>query len=129
LPRAKPIVLVVTNDLAVQARLEPVLRLHGFRPLRATKLANAVAMVEGATVDAVVLDAALGDGQHSLDLAKWLRWQDAHRETPIVVITKPGELSDVSHAAFADHGAVVFELPEQMRDMIVFLRGAVASRD
>jgi PleD family two-component response regulator len=129
LPRAKPVVLVVTNGLAIQARLEPVLRLHGFRPLRATKLANAMAMVEGTTVDAVVLDAVLGGGQHSLDLAKWLRWQDAHRDTPVVVIAKGGELSDVLHAAFADHNAVVFDLPEQMRDMMVFLRGAVASRD
>jgi DNA-binding response OmpR family regulator len=129
LPRAKPVVLFVTNGLAVQARLEPVLRLHGFRPLRATKLANAMAMVEATTVDAVVLDAELGGGQHSLDLAKWLRWQNAHRETPIIVIAKAGELSDVSHAAFADHDAVVFDLPEQMRAMIVFLRGAVASRD
>jgi DNA-binding response OmpR family regulator len=86
-PVRKPLVLVVDDDPALQRLLERLLRLHGFTPLPATNLAEAIAVTQAKKIEAVVLDLGLRGGDSGIDVLRWLRQQAAYASTPVLVLT------------------------------------------
>lgn len=91
--------LIIEDDLDLGAALLAALRQAGFSAVWVRSLADAAAALD-ATVDAVLLDLGLPDGE-GLDLLR--RWRAAHTDVPVLVITARSALQE--RLAGLDSGA------------------------
>lgn len=112
--------LIVEDDLDLGAALLAALRQEGFSAVWVRSLADAAAALD-ATVDAVLLDLGLPDGE-GLDLLR--RWRAAHTDVPVLVITARSALQE--RLAGLDSGADdVIVKPFAMPELFSRLRAVV----
>ncbi|MGO2132175.1 MAG: response regulator [Halomonas sp.] len=84
-------VLLIEDDALVAAGIRSGLLVHDFVVDVATSIAEARAMFDGVTSDAVILDRGLPDGD-GLDLLA--DWRTAGHEVPVLVLTARDAVSD-----------------------------------
>jgi two-component system, NtrC family, response regulator PilR len=82
-PEPRPLVLVVDDNEDQLTMLDAVLEMVGYEVVTAQSLAEARAVFDSRSVDALVSDLALGDGT-ALQLMHWL---GAHRPRVAVVLS------------------------------------------
>lgn len=113
-----PKILVVEDDPKLAAFLVRVLREEGHEPTVTTSVKAALAHLEGANPDLLLLDRMLPDGD-GLELASRLRRDGS--TTPIAVLTALGELAE--RVAGLDAGADDYILkPFEIDELLARLR-------
>jgi DNA-binding response OmpR family regulator len=116
---------VVDDDPAVQRLLERMLRRHGFTPLHAASMAEAINATESTAIDAVILDLGLKGAGSGEDVLRWLRHQTAYAHTPVLILTgRALSTEDVDGLHY--YGAEVLMKPQPTQRIIEFLKAALS---
>jgi DNA-binding NtrC family response regulator len=113
-----PLVLIVDDDPAVQFAYSAFLEKSGYSVATADSIAKANEVIDGACVDAILLDLGLPDGSG-------LNWIEKARsrcpDVPLIIITGSNDVGAAVEAM--QKGADNFLIkPVDMRELIVFLR-------
>ena len=119
------VVLVVDDDPSIHRLLGRLLTAHGFTPLHAETLSQAIEMAERGGIDALILDLGLRGSQSGLDILRWLRARPRYADTPVLILTGSPSLSEDQEAAIEHHGARVFFKPQKMSLLIDYLKEAL----
>ena len=128
------VVLVVEDEVPVQATLCATLTLTGFTTRRADNVEDALNTLASVHVDAVILDVRLPDPKGlqrtGLSVLAYLRTTTEYRKTPVVIFTGV-PLSDEDDALVRRHDAQLFYKPRPYGVIIETLQkmlgvGAVA---
>jgi two-component system KDP operon response regulator KdpE len=122
----KPLVLVVDDDPSIQHLLERLLRLHGFMPLHATNVAEAISVATSKRVEAVVLDLGLRGGDSGMDVLQALRQHSAYSSVPVLVLTGL-LLTNEDEETLRQHHAEVLVKPQPMHRVIEYLKRTIAA--
>ena len=119
--RNRLVVLVVEDEIHVQATLCATLALSGFTTRHADNVESALSILGSAHIDAVILDVWLPDPKglqrSGLTLLSYLRTTPDYRQTPVVIFTG-APLSDEDEAFVLRHGAQLFYKPRPYRTII-----------
>ena len=127
-PDMSGVVLVVDDDPSIHRLLGRILRLHGFRPMHAESLSEAIGIAERHTVRGVILDLALRGEQSGLDVLRWFRSRGRQASVPVLVLTGAPELTEDQAAAIEHHHAEVFFKPQRLHLLIDRLKAVLADR-
>ena len=123
--RNRFVVLVVEDEVPVQATLCATLTLAGFSTRRADNVEDALTTLASVHVDAVILDVRLPDPKGlqrtGLSVLAYLRTTKEYRKTPVVIFTGV-PLSDKDDALVRRHDAQLFYKPRPYVVIIETLR-------
>lgn len=86
-------ILLVEDDKNISKLMQAVLEQANYNPVPAYSSEAALDVLDQLTIDLIVLDVML-PGMNGFEFAKMLR--DHHIETPILMVTALGEMSDMS---------------------------------
>ena len=86
-------VLIVDDSLTVRMDLSEALEAAGYRPLLCSSLGDAREALAGQSVDLIILDVLLPDGD-GVDLLKEIRAAPATREVPILMLSSEADVQD-----------------------------------
>jgi two-component system NtrC family sensor kinase len=86
-------VLIVDDSLTVRMDLSEALEAAGYRPLLCSNLGDARDALAGQSVDLIILDVLLPDGD-GVDLLKEIRAAPATREVPILMLSSEADVQD-----------------------------------
>jgi DNA-binding response OmpR family regulator len=86
-------VLIVDDSLTVRMDLSEALEAAGYRPLLCSSLGGAREALTGQSVDLIILDVLLPDGD-GVDLLKEIRAAPATREVPILMLSSEADVHD-----------------------------------
>jgi DNA-binding response OmpR family regulator len=103
---ARPTVLVVDDEPSTQRMLDRLLSFHGFAPLQATTLPEAVAIADREPIDAFVV--GLMPGASGLTIVGWLRQHRAYARVPVFVLTSHVEVAEDAGTLIRQLGARLF---------------------
>jgi DNA-binding response OmpR family regulator len=116
-------ILIVDDEENHRRTLALGLRLEGFEVVEAADVEEALAMLDGGSVDLAIVDLMM-HGINGLDLARRLRFR---RPEIRVVLTSAYHLSE-RQIARADVGAIGFvPKPYHLDELVRFLRGKLAA--
>jgi len=105
-------VLVLEDDEAVRGVFARVLRQHGYTPVLARSVDEAIAAASTRDLSAVTVDLSLGRGPTGLDFLSWLRQTPAHHDTPAVILTGSPVLPPGAADRACDLRARIFFKPQ-----------------
>ena len=117
---SSPAVLVLDDDPGVRDSMARLLRAYGYSPLTASTLAEASDVMDRSSVDALILDVRLGDGDTGLSLLDTLRGNPRFATTPVLVLTG-ALLTDAEEALITRMRAYLFRKPEGFHTLLQFL--------
>jgi CheY-like chemotaxis protein len=124
-PRA---ILVLEDDAAVRGVFARVLRQHGFTPVLAGSVDEAITAASAHALSAVTVDLSLGRGPTGLDFLSWLRQSPSHRTTPAVILTGSPVLPPGAADRAHDLGARIFFKPQPYSVLLEHLATEVSAR-
>jgi len=114
-------ILVVEDEPNIQETLSAVLTLCGFKPICASNVEEAIAVLSRECVDAVSLDVRLPDPKglerDGLSILRHLRSLAAYADVPVMVFTG-ADLQPDEAALIEEHHAKVFLKPQLYGDII-----------
>lgn len=103
-----PTILVVDDETNVRTVTERMARFHGFVPVGAPTVDEAMAAAEQHAIAAFIVDLNLKNGRSGLEVVAWLRLQPRYARTPVFVLTGQLDMRETDRAAIRHHGARVF---------------------
>lgn len=115
-----PAVLVLDDDAAVRSALARRLQSYGYRAAAAATLEEALAILDGTVVEALILDVGLEGGRSGLDLLGPIRQRREVRSAPVLIFTG-AFLTDAQLAHIHRHQAFLFRKPEGFDALVRFL--------
>lgn len=113
-------VLVLEDDVAVRTALARRLQTYGYRTAAAATLDEALAILDGTAVEALILDVGLEGGRSGLELLGPLRQRAEVRSAPVLIFTG-AFLTDAQLALIHRHQAFLFRKPEGFDALVRFL--------
>jgi len=125
-PHESRAVLVLEDDEAVRGVFARVLRQHGYTPVLAGSVDEAIAAASTNDLSAVTVDISLGRGPTGLDFLCWLRRAPAYSTTPAMILTGSPVLPPGAADRAHDLGARVFFKPQPYSILLEHLAAEVA---
>ena len=93
---------------------------HGYEPVNASSVDEAVRLLSTTAVTAIILDAKLSRGRSGLELLERIRQQPGHKSTPVVVMTGAA-LTEGERQGIARLQAHLLYKPEGLTALVGFL--------
>ena len=115
-----PCVLVVDYELSIQLMLQAVLGCHGYHPVTAGRVDEALTILNEQRIDAVILDVRM-PGASGITLLEYIRFDERWRHLPVLLLTG-SHLSDDEQRRVARLGACVFYKPEHHESIVAQLK-------
>ena len=111
--------LVVEDDFASRQFLKFLLREIGLESITAETGERALQVVEGETVDILLLDIALGPGMTGLELCKQLKMKTEFKSIPAIAVTafSKEHLAEFEGAGFVDYLAKPYSI-DQLKSLL-----------
>jgi DNA-binding response OmpR family regulator len=113
----RPVVLVVEDDVIVQAGIARFLAHYGYRAVVADCVSDAMALARREDITAVTLDLSLRGGT-GMDFLLWLRSTPAYRRTPVVILTGVPAVRPDDDAVIRSMGAAVVFKPTSYQTVL-----------
>ena len=120
-------VLVLDDDATIRDVVCRFLQKHGYRSLEASTVSEAAAVLQDASVIAVLLDVRLSGPGSGLDLLHQLRNEPALDTTPAIVMTAV-VLTEAEKVVVEQHGGLLFYKPDGLSALIGCLRQITTRR-
>jgi two-component system nitrogen regulation response regulator NtrX len=115
-----PTVLVLDDDAGVRTTMERLLRAYGYGSVSAATLDEARVLLGNTSIEALILDVGLQNGQSGLELLTTIRARKEFEKAPILIFTG-GSLSNAEEATIRRHRAFLFHKPEGFDTLVKFL--------
>lgn len=119
-PAGQPKVLVLDDHPAVRSVLGRVLHEHGYDPLNAASVDEALRLLTTAKVAAIILDVKLSGERSGLELLTQLGPHSAPLSVPVIVMTGVA-LTDEEQQQIAEHRAYLLYKPAGLTALVGFL--------
>jgi DNA-binding response OmpR family regulator len=124
----RAVILVAVDDASLRTTMSAFLTLKNFFPIGADNMANALKVLGGEHIDAVVLDLRLSDptGQHGsgLNLLAFLRATVEYAHVPVIVVAA-APLSHSELETVRAHGARLFYKTQPFTTLLNYLNRLV----
>jgi len=113
-------VLVLDDHPTVRSVLGRVLHEHGYEPINAASVDEALGLLAATKVAAIILDVKLSGGRSGLELLTQLEQRTMPDSVPTIVMTGVA-LTDEEQQRIADHRAYLLYKPEGLTALVGFL--------
>jgi two-component system chemotaxis sensor kinase CheA len=113
-------VLIVDDEPLVRASLGRFLRHYGYAAIEAATVEQAIELVQGTPVQAVILDVRMPGGRSGLDVLAPLRANPALARIPVLILTG-AFLSEDEELTITRYRAHLFHKPEGYDTLVTFL--------
>ena len=103
--RPRRTILIVEDALTTRCILEQFFARAGCDVLQAADVETALRRLKTATVDAVILDLRLANGQSGLEVLEQMRIEERLVDTPVVVLTGVSQVEPQEEEIIRNNGA------------------------
>ncbi|HUK33817.1 MAG TPA: response regulator [Vicinamibacterales bacterium] len=124
---ATPRLVIVDDDLSTRQTFAEILTLEGYDVRTAINAESGLREIEETQPDAVILDLRM-PFINGLGFLYRLRADEAHRQTPVVIVTGDSCLDDSVIDELKDLGAQVRYKPLWLEDLVDVARSLVQAR-
>ena len=112
--------MVLDDEPTARLIMNRYLGLYGYDTIAAGTVDEAVAVLKGERVDAVILDVGLAEERTGLDVLRTLRRLPGLEKVPVIILT--GKiLDDAEELSIARERAYLFRKPESLDVLVKFL--------